>query len=127
MIYYVTAVSSNGDEWVISTHDSADEATTKAEEYKKTDDRFEYRVDVSEVARGNITATNRATFNEWRTTAPHPIEPARGDFQLTELFGWYDGTKAADRLINCNECGAVVSYDNKMMETHRQWHNKLLP
>jgi len=49
------------------------------------------------------------------------------DFQLTELFGWFDGVKSAERLINCFECGAVVSYDNEMMEKHRTWHNKLLP
>jgi len=49
------------------------------------------------------------------------------EFTLTELFGWYDGVKAAERLINCHECGSVISYDSEMMEKHRTWHNKTLP
>ena len=46
-------------------------------------------------------------------------------YTMTQLFGWYDGEKAADRLINCQICGAVVSYDNRIMNIHQEWHNAL--
>jgi len=45
------------------------------------------------------------------------------EFTLTELFGWYAGNDASAVLKECSECGAAVSN----AETHRQWHNKLLP
>lgn len=47
------------------------------------------------------------------------------EYQLTELFGWFDGTEATGRLINCHICGCVVQYNNHQMEIHRNWHNKV--
>jgi hypothetical protein len=128
MTYYVTAVNKEThDEWVISTHDTALEATTKCDEYKSNDPGFDYRVDIANVERGHITAYAKLALNSLYGKYADTDSVRTEDYQLTELFGWYEGTAAADRIINCLVCGAVVSYDNKFMNLHQEFHNKLLP
>lgn len=50
-------------------------------------------------------------------------EEAPKPYTMTQVFGWFDGDKCNDRLINCQVCGCAVSYDDFMMEKHRKWHN----
>lgn len=136
-IYYVVAKATNGDEWALpQTFEDEAEAIKYMQEEAVKDAGFAYRVDYT-----HTTQQSKLVLNSlYGRTRPLPrnapnyadtdslaTQPQRGDFTTTELFGWYDGTKVADRLINCKECGCAVSYDNEVMEVHRTWHNKLLP
>lgn len=69
-------------------------------------------------------AMDRDSLNEWRRTAPYPIEESKGDFTLAELFP--DGTYRHNLNYGaymCTECSALVGD----LEAHVTWHNKLLP
>lgn len=139
MIHYVTLVEPNGNETVLLTFDDELDAYKYAlgcymRDVRNVGSLFEllvkYRVDSVEPSKEFLSATYGKVAHRghiYADTDSLAVQPQRGDFTMTELFGWYDGTKVADRLINCRECGCAVSYDNEVMEVHRQWHTKLLP
>lgn len=61
------------------------------------------------------TGANEYVYKDTDSAMPEGTR----EYTLTELFGWYDGTP------HCHECGATV--DHEQRNTHRLWHNKLLP
>lgn len=132
MIYYVVAKNSiSGDEWIMSSHDNAEYATTALESYRagsdfmmKGPDGIEFRIDTV-MERDEVEAAN--------ATIPPPTFEATeesGDYTLAELFGMYahipvdvDITLLGKHMPICRECGSVVAIPQR----HLDFHNKLLP
>jgi len=134
MIYIIIGRDTKGNEWVMSdTYENPTEAANRCQELNSITEGLAaddvYRVDTLEPSEG---VTARQAFKLKANSIYGKRDPFYQDtdslhtsreFTMTELFGWYDGIKASDRIINCHECGCVVSYDGEMMEKHRTWHN----
>lgn len=98
MIYSIIAVNpKNGDEWVLSTHDSIHSAMKLITEYREQETGYEYRVDTTEPVARRTLFTTRELF------PPHP----KGKIPST----------------NCVECGAYVMITWQVR--HVLWHNKV--
>ena len=150
MIYYITGRDkTNGNEWIISSHDNAERAAHYLENYRatSTDDNVEFRIDtvltgdeVKEVNARNIPAIRprqagknselKARLNAefGKAKMDHEEGYSDSDSIRTEDFKWLELFPVeADGFSSdhCQECGSTVV--GRFQRKHVDWHNKLLP
>ena len=148
MIYYIVGINKiNLNEWIISTHDTAERATHYLENYRatSTDDNVMFRIDTvpsneeARAANAKIPADpNKLALNKAYGKAKMDHEEQHyayrdtdsmqtKEFTVEELF-----TEPAegDYIASpCKECCALVidTGFHDYTAKHVAWHNKMLP
>ena len=132
MIYYVTGIDPNKhDEWVISTHDTAEEAAREVIKLREeVDGKYEYRVDavptttVQPYEKMRLSAEyGKAALIYGDTDSLHTPDEGTKEFTRDELFP--DSDNREYYYLTCGECAGVVLHT--FLDKHTAWHNKLLP